>query len=102
MENIPRQFFTNEFKEEAVKLVVDGGLTVAEASRRLSISSQTLKNWVTKHRAGGLSGPGSRSVSELEAEVSKLRKELAETQIEKEILKKAMAYLAKGPQPGTR
>ena len=41
MENIPRQVFTNEFKEEKVKLVVDGGLTVAEAARRLSISSQT-------------------------------------------------------------
>jgi hypothetical protein len=52
LENIPRQFFTNEFKEEAVKLVVNGGLSVAEESRRLSISSQTLKNWVTKHRAG--------------------------------------------------
>ena len=102
MESIPRQFFTNEFKEESVKLVVDGGLTVAEAARRLSIPSQPLKNWVTKHRTGGLGGPGSRSVSKLEAEVSKLRKELAETRIEKEILKKAMAYLAKGPQPGTR
>lgn len=91
-----------KFKEEAVKLVVEGGLTVAEAARRLSISSQALKNWVTKHRACGLAGPGSRSVSELEAEVSKLRKKLAETRIEKEILKTAMAYLAKGPQPGTR
>lgn len=49
MESIPRQFFPSEFKEEAVKLVVDGGLKVAEAARRLSISSQTLKNWVTKH-----------------------------------------------------
>ena len=102
MERIPRQFFTNEFKEEAVKLVVDGGLSFAEAGRRLSLSPQTLKNWVTKHHAGGLVGPGSRSISELEAEVSKLRKELAEARQEKEILKKAMAYMAKGPQHGTR
>lgn len=102
MEKIPRQFFTNEFKEEAVNLVVDGGLTLAEAGRRLSLTPQTLKNWVTKHRAGGLIGSGSRSVSELEAEVSRLRKELAEARLEKEILKKAMAYLAKGPQHGTR
>lgn len=102
METIPRQFFTNEFKEEAVKLVVDGKLSVAEAARRLSLSPQTLKNWVTKHRAGNLNAPGSRSVSELESEVSRLRKELAEARLEKEILKKAMAYLAKGPQPGTR
>lgn len=102
MERIPRQFFTNEFKEEAVRLVVDGGLTLAEVGRRLSISPQTLKNWVKRHQKGNLSGPGSRSVSELEAEVSRLRKELAEARLEKEILKKAMAYLAKGPQHGTR
>ena len=57
---------------------------------------------MTKERTGNLNVPGSRSVSELEAEVSKLRKELAEAKLEKEILKKAMAYLAKGPQPGTR
>lgn len=102
MERIPRQFFTNEFKDEAVKLVLDGGLSLAEAGRRLSISPQTLKNWITKHLSGTLAGPGSRSVSELEAEVSRLRKELAETRLEKEIIKKAMAYLARGPQHGTR
>lgn len=86
-----RQFFTNEFKEEAVKLVADGKLSVAEAARRLSLSPQTLKNWVTKHRAGNLNAPVSMSVSELESEVSRLRKELAEARLEKEILKKAMA-----------
>jgi transposase len=41
-------------------------------------------------------------VSDLEAEVSKLRKELAEARLEKEILKKAMAYLAREPRGGTR
>ena len=102
MEKIPRQFFTNKFKEEAVKLVIDVKLPIAEAARRLSLSPQTLKNWVTKQRSGNLNAPGSRSISDLEAEVSKLRKELAEAKLEKEILKKAMAYVAKGPQPGTR
>lgn len=90
MERIPRQFYTQEFKEEAVSLVVDGGLTIAEVSRRLSISQQTLRNWIKKHRSGCLSPPGSRSVTELEAEVSRLRKELAEARLEKDILKKAM------------
>lgn len=78
MERIPRQFFTNEFKEEAVKLAVEGGLSLAEVGRRLSISPQTLKNWIVKHLAGTLNSLGSRSVNELEAEISKLRKELAE------------------------
>jgi len=102
LERIPRQFFTNEFKEEAVKLVVESGLTLADAGRRLSLSPQTLKNWITKHKSGKLNLPGSRCVSELEAEISKLRKELAEARLEKEIIKKAMAYLARGSQAGTR
>jgi transposase len=91
-----------EFKEEAVSLVVDGGLTVAEVGRRLSVSQQTLRNWIKKHSTTGLKTHGSHNVSELESEVSRLRKELAEARLEKEILKKAMAYLAKEPRGGTR
>ena len=102
MDRMPRQFYTLEFKEEAVSLVVDGGLTVAEVGRRLSISQQTLRNWIKKHSSTGLKANGTHSVSELEAEVSRLRKELAETRLEKEILKKAMAYLAREPRGGTR
>lgn len=52
MERIPKQFYTTEFKEEAVKLVTDGGLTVAEVSRRLSVSPQTLRNWIKRHKDG--------------------------------------------------
>ena len=46
--------------------------------------------------------PGSRSVLELEAEVSKLRKELAEARMERDIVKKAAAYFAWESLPGTR
>lgn len=102
MERIPKRFYTQEFKEEAVALVVDGGLAVAEVGRRLGISPQTLRNWIKKHKSGGLNGSGARPITELEAENSRLRKELAEARLEKEILKKAMAYLAKEPQRGTR
>ena len=101
MERIPRQFYTNEFKEEAVKLVTEGGLGVAEASRRLSVSEQTLRNWIKRLQVGKPVN-GGRTVGELEAEVSRLRRELAEARLERDILKKAMAYLAKGPQGGTR
>ncbi len=102
MERIPRQFYTDEFKEEAVNLVVEGGLSVAEVGRRLSLSPQTLRNWIKKYRQEGKVRSGGRSVTDLEAENSRLRKELAETRLEKEILKKAMAYLAKEPRGGTR
>lgn len=76
MERIPKQFYTIEFKEEAVKLVSDGGLTVADVSRRLSVSPQTLRNWIKRH-ADGKPVAGGRTVSDLEAEVSLLRRELA-------------------------
>lgn len=101
MERISKQFYTTEFKEEAVKLVTDGGLTVAEVSRRLSVSPQTLRNWIKRHKEGN-PVRGARTFMTLEAEVSRLRRELAEARLEKEILKKAMAYLAKGPRGGMR
>ena len=81
--------FRFEFKEEAVSLVVDGGLTLAEVGRRLSVSQQTLRNGIKKHNTSGVRRYGSHNVSDLEAEVSRLPKELAETQLEKEILKRA-------------
>jgi transposase len=59
LERILRQFYTLEFKEEAVSLVIDGGLSVAEVGWRLSISQQTLCNWSKKHRTTGLKTPGS-------------------------------------------
>lgn len=83
MERIPKQFYTDEFKKESVTLVVDGGLTVAEASRRLSISQQTLRNWIKKFQNTGGISSGGRSVTDLEAENSRLRKELAEARLKK-------------------
>jgi transposase-like protein len=54
LERIPRQFYTHEFKQEAVSLVLNGGLSAAEVSRQLSISQQTLRNWIKKHKGEGL------------------------------------------------
>ena len=60
MEQIPRQFYTHEFKEKAVELVVNGGLSVTEVCRRLSLSPQTLRNWIAKHRGGRSVSSGTR------------------------------------------
>jgi transposase len=71
---------------------------------RLTILKGTLANWVAV--AKSLTSPkvalGSRLVQELEAEVSKLRKELAETRMERDIVKKAAAYFARESLPSTR
>jgi len=87
LERIPRQFYTQEFKEKAVSLVENGGLTVAEVSRRFSLSQQTLRNWIKRYRQNGQVSSGGRSITDLEAENSRLRKELVEARLEKEILK---------------
>ena len=96
--------YTPELREEAVKLVLTQGLTLDEAAQRLSIPKGTLGNWVVAAKRGATpkAAPGSRSVPELEAEVAKLRKELADTRMERDIIKKAAAYFAQESLPSTR
>ena len=96
--------YTPELREEAVKLVLAQGLTLDEAAQRLSIPKGTLGNWVVAAKRGTTpkAAPGSRSVPELEAEVAKLRKELADARMERDIIKKAAAYFAQESLPSTR
>jgi transposase len=58
MERIPYGIYSKELREEAVKLVTEGGLSMVEVSRRLEIPNQTLRNWVKAHREGTLSEIG--------------------------------------------
>ncbi len=104
MERIPRQKYTKEFREQAVRLVLEQDLTTPEAARRLAMSDKTLANWVFRARRGQLAtlGESRRPVTEWEAEVSRLKRELAEARMERDILKTATAYFAKAQRPGTR
>ena len=79
-------------------------MTIPEAARRLTMSGNTLKNWVGRARRGQLAtlGESRRPVTELEAEVSRLQRDLAEARMERDILKKTTAYVAKAQRPGTR
>ena len=88
-----RRKFTNDYKQEAVNLVLGQGLKVAEAARDLGIRETTLHNWIRKQKAGMLD-PASPKVQEHE-ELKRLRKENARLKREKEILEKATAYFAK-------
>lgn len=107
-EQLPKQVYTNEYREQAVLLVTRDGLSVAEAARRLSMSLKTLANWVKRARGGRLptaSGGASlaqRVITEEQAEVSRLRRENAELRMERDILKKATAYFATESLRGTR
>ena len=101
MEKIPRGVYTKEFKEEAVKLVMEAQLSIPEVSRRLSVNKATLEYWVKQARKGLLSDRKSVVTAE-DMELARLRKENAELKMEREILKKAAAYFAKESLKGTR
>ena len=104
MTRLPKQSYTQEFREQAVKSVLEGGLTLPETARRLNMSAKTLANWVHQFRSGHweTGNAGSQPVSDLEAEISRLRRELAEAKLERDLLKKAAAYFAKESLQGTR
>jgi transposase len=94
MKKIPRQAYTAEFKELAVKRVKEG-LTVGAAAKELGLIEQTLRNWVKAADAGKLNGAGAKPVSPEQMELSRLRAENVRLKREVEILKKATAYFAK-------
>lgn len=105
MEKLPRQVYTREFRQQAVEMVTRESLSIAEASRRLSLSPKTLTNRVRRAKNGGLPDVAlapRREVTEAEAELSRLRRENAELRMERDILKKSAAYFASESWRGTR
>jgi transposase len=96
------QNYSPEFRAEAVKLVLEQGLSQEAAAKRLAIPKGTLGNWIVAAKRGQAPAPGARSVSELGAENTRLRRELAEARQERDVLKKATAYFAKESLQGTR
>lgn len=96
------QQYTPELRAEAVRMVLDQGMTQGTVAQRLSIPKGTIANWVAaaKHGRGPVSG--AKTAQELENEIAKLRKELTEVKQERDVLKKATAYFAKESQQGTR
>ena len=104
MKGVPQGRYTKEFREEAVKLVTEEKLSLPEAARRLSLPPSTLGNWVKAYKAGRLGEVGKtyRPLTEIEMDLARTKKELAEVKMERDILKKAAAYFAKESLPGTR
>ena len=104
MKGIPQGRYTKEFRQEAVKLVMEEGLSWGEAARQLSLPTSTLANWVKAAKAGKLGevGRNYRPLTEVETELARTKKELVIVKMERDILKKAAAYFAKESLPGTR
>lgn len=96
------QSYSPEFRAEAVKLVLEQGLSREAAANRLGIPKGTLRNWMAVAKSGNSAKPRARSVVELEVENARLRKALAAARVERDIVKKAAAYFAKESLRSTR
>ena len=90
-----RQHYTKQFKDDAVKLVVEQGYSSNEVGRRLGVNQTNVSRWVREyHQQNDAAVDGAASRKELEAENKRLRKENQRLQMEREILKKAAAFFA--------
>ena len=87
-----RNYYRQDFKEGAVRLVTEEGYTLAKAAKHLCVDRTTLRSWVKKIAPKPSAPTG--SAAELEAEIRRLRKENDRLRMEREILKKATAFFA--------
>ena len=90
----PRRQFSEEFKEGAVRLVLDEGKTVGAVARELDLTPSALGHWVQHARAERTKGKSGLMKEERE-ELARLRRENRILQEERDILKKAAAFFAK-------
>lgn len=87
---------TKEFKLQAVKLVKEQNVTIAQAARDLNLNYNVLHGWVKAFDADPQNAfPGHGKMKPEHEEIARLRKENAKLKMERDILKKAAAYFAK-------
>lgn len=89
-----RRRFTNEFKQQAVRLVLDEGKSITAVARELDLVASALGNWVKQAQADRSKGRTGLTTTERE-ELVRLRKALRIAEEERDILKKATAFFAK-------
>ncbi|AQR74207.1 transposase [Sphingomonas sp. LM7] len=91
-----RRKFSREFKLEAVKLVLERGVSAAQAARDLDVHANVLRKWIREAEGDpGSAFPGQGNLRPEQQEIERLRRELARMKAERDILKKAAAYFAK-------
>ncbi len=91
-----RPNYTREFKQDAIKLVLEQRYSCPEVGRRLGVAASNVTRWVRQYRQDqqDLSDSGVTR-RDLESENRRLRKENKQLEMEREILKKAAAFFAK-------
>jgi len=87
--------YTEEYKREAVALVMSSDSSLSEIATNLGLNYKTLYNWVKEAMPESQSTQAGKSkIKELETELRSVRRELKQTRQERDILKKAAAYFA--------
>lgn len=91
--------YPEQFRQDAVELVRSSGRTLRDVGRELGVNHETLRNWVNAAKRAEQSAAGHGSGEQVSAdereELRRLRKKVAELELEKEILRKAAQYFAK-------
>ncbi len=91
-----RRKFSREFKIEAVRLVRERGVSVAQASRDIDVHENVVRKWVKEFGTDPMQAfPGHGQMKPEQLEIDRLRREVAKLKAERDILKKAAAYFAR-------
>jgi transposase len=89
--------FSPEFREEAVRMVVDSSRAIADVAREIGVSETTLGNWVRAYRDEHAGDEPALELSE-RARLRELERRNRELEMENAFLKKAAAYFAREPR----
>ncbi len=90
-----RRSFSKDFKLEAVKLIKEGGLSVARAAKDLGVYETSLRRWNKQYEVDQGKGPAETLTTDEKEELRRLRREVRTLRMEREVLKKATAFFAK-------
>lgn len=88
-----RKSYTPKYRQEAARLVIDTGRTIAEVAREIGVGEALLGRWVAVERSRMDDPPAALDVDE-RAELERLRREVAELRMDRQFLKKAAAFFA--------
>ena len=95
MSKRPKRSYSREFKLAAVKKHVEQGLTAREVAKDLEIDDNLIYNWKKMFQEDGTFDKHLESSSSVNAELKRLRDEVRQLRIEREILKKATVFFAR-------
>jgi transposase len=92
---VSRKSYSQEFKLEAVKRILEKGQTQSSVARELGVAESMVNRWVSQYQGNAEDAfPGSGKLSPSQEEVRRLQREVRKVTMERDILKKAIAYFA--------